>query len=266
MNSVTKDKKILAKIVNGVGRFTINNANKRNAMSKSMWHEMGDVFEDWATKPEVRVIVICGAGDKCFCAGNDISEFADVRNTRTDIATYNQVTERAYKALKNITKPTIAMIEGYCIGGGLELALLCDLQFAASTATFGITPAKLGLGYKLEDVLLLINNISAKSAKELLFTGRKFSADDALRWGLISRIAKPEDLVATINSYVDEIVANAPLSVKAAKVIIQEATKSDKNRNTQLCQALVDSCHESHDYHEGKIAFSEKRKPVFNGD
>ena len=266
MNSIAEDKKILSEIVNGVGRFTINNANKRNAMSKLMWHQMGDIFDDWATNPEVRVIVICGAGDKCFCAGNDISEFADVRNTKANIIAYNQVTERAYKALRSIPKPTIAVIEGYCIGGGLELALLCDLQFAASTATFGITSAKLGLGYKLEDVLLLIENISMKSAKELLFTGRKFSAVDALRWGLINRITEPENLIDTVNTYVDEIVANAPLSVKAAKIIIQEATKSDEKPNTQLCQALVDTCHESQDYQEGQNAFSEKRKPTFNGN
>jgi enoyl-CoA hydratase/carnithine racemase len=266
MNPISENKRILIEIINGVGRFTINNANKRNAMSKSMWQEMGDIFENWAINPEVRVVVICGAGSKCFCAGNDISEFSVVRNTKADITAYNQVTERAYKALKNMPKPTIALIKGYCIGGGLELALLCDLQFAASTATFGITPAKLGLGYKLEDILLLIENISMKSAKELLFTGRKFSADDAMRWGLINRIAEPENLVATVNTYVDEIVANAPLSIKAAKLIIQEAAKTDGNHNTQLCQTLVDACHESHDYQEGQEAFSEKRKPIFNGN
>ena len=242
MNSIIEDKRIITKIVNKVGWFTINNANKRNAMSKSMWCEMGNIFEDWAKNPEIRVIVISGSGDKCFCSGNDISEFAVVRNTKANIIAYNHVTERAYKALKNIPKPTIALIKGYCIGGGLEMALLCDLQFAASTATFGITPAKLGLGYKLEDVSLLIENISLKSAKELLFTGRKFSAEDAMRWGLINRIAKPEDLVATVNTYVDEIVANAPLSVKAAKIIIQEASKSDGNRNSQLCKLLIDNC------------------------
>ena len=266
MNFVTEEKRIVIGVVNGVGRFTINNANKHNAMSKSMWHRMGDVFEDWATNPDVRVIVICGAGNKSFCAGNDISEFAIVRNTKADIIAYNQITERAYKALRSIPKPTIASIEGYCIGGGLELALLCDLQFAASTATFGITPAKLGLGYKLEDVLLLIENISAKAAKELLFTGRKFSAEDAMRWGLISRIAEPENLIFSVNSFVDEIVANAPLSVKAAKVIIQEANKSEEKRNYQLCQALVNTCDESHDCREGQNAFSEKRKPIFNGN
>ena len=235
-------------------------------MSKSMWHRMGVIFEDWATNPEVRVIVICGAGDKSFCAGNDISEFAVVRNIKADITSYNQVTEQTYKAIKNIQKPTIAMIEGYCVGGGLELALLCDLQFAASTATFGITPAKLWLGYRLEDVALLIENISVKSAKELLFTGRKFLADDALRWGLISRITEANDLVATLNTYVDEILNNAPLSVNAAKVIIHEATKSDENCNIQLCQELIDICDDSQDYLEGQNAFSEKRQPIFNGN
>ena len=252
-------------VINGVGRFTINNPRKRNAMSKAMWAEMGAVFETWADDPSVRLIVLSGAGGKCFCAGNDISEFAEVKNSKADISAYNQITERAYKALKNIQKPTIALIEGFCIGGGLELALLCDLQFAASTASFGVTPAKLGLGYKLEDILLLVENVSAKVAKELLFTGRKFSADDALRWGLISHIAKPEDLASMVDAYVAEIVANAPLSVKAAKVIVQEAIKSVSDRDTQMCQDLVDACHESNDYQEGQSAFSEKRKPNFSG-
>ena len=265
MHLASNDDKILAEIDNGIGRFTINNAAKRNAMSKAMWIRMGEVFEAWAIDPSVRVIIVRGADNMCFCAGNDISEFATMRNSKEDIAAYNRVTERAYSALKCISKPTVALIEGFCIGGGLELALLCDLQLAASTASFGITPAKLGLGYELKDISLLVENVSAKVAKELLFTGRKFSADDALRWGLISRVARPEELEKMVDNYVFEIVSNAPLSVKAAKIIIQESIKIPENRDIEKCQALVDACHKSIDYQEGQSAFSEKRKPKFNG-
>jgi len=159
MDNQHSDDKILAEVKNGIGHFTINNARKRNAMSKSMWMRMGQVFDTWSRDDAVKVVVVRGAGSKCFCAGNDISEFTTVRNSSADIAEYSRITEHAYQALKNMAKPTIARIEGFCIGGGLELALLCDMQFAASSATFGVTPAKLGLGYQLADITLLLENV-----------------------------------------------------------------------------------------------------------
>jgi len=171
-----------------------------------------------------------------------------------------------FRSLKNMAKPTIARIEGFCIGGGLELALLCDMQFAASSATFGVTPAKLGLGYQLADITLLLENVSAKVAKELLYTGRKFSAEEALRWGLISQLAPVDELDALVDSYVSEIAGNAPLTIKAAKLIIAEAQKPARDRDMALCEALVDACHESADYQEGQRAFAEKRMPVFRGE
>jgi len=265
MTELNTGDKILAIVEDGIGRFTINNAAKRNAMSKAMWERMGEVFDAWANDPNVRAVIVRGDGDKCFCAGNDISEFATLRNSRESIAEYHRITDHAYGALKNIPKPTIARIEGFCIGGGLELAMLCDIQFAASTATFGITPAKLGLGYKLEDVTLLLENVSPKAAKELLFTGAKFSSDDAMRWGLINRVAPAGELDALVEDIVRNIAGNAPLSVKAAKMIINEAIKPKADRDTSLCQELVDACHDSADYQEGQRAFGEKRKPVFTG-
>ena len=265
MGDAPSREKIIAVIDNGIGRFTINNAGKRNAMSNSMWARMGEVFEAWATDPNVRAVVVRGAGDKCFCAGNDISEFASVRNSPESINEYNRITEKAYDSLRNLPKPTIARIEGFCIGGGLELAMLCDLQIAAEGATFALPPAKLGIGYKLSDIALLMENVSPKVAKELLFTGRQFSAEDALRWGLISRITPAETLDDLVDEYTTEIVANAPLSVSAAKQIIQEALKPPADRDEAQCQALVDSCHDSDDYQEGQRAFAEKRKPRFRG-
>lgn len=259
------DEKIIAVVENGVGRFTINNAKKRNAMSKSMWARMGEVFEAWARGPAVTVVVVRGAGDKCFCAGNDISEFATVRYSVDSVAEYSRTTEHAFAALKTMPKPTIARIDGFCIGGGLELAMLCDLQFAATTATFGVTPAKLGLGYKLADISLLLENVSAKVAKELLFTGRKFSAENALRWGLSSQIAEADQLDALVENYVAEISANAPLTITAAKLIVIEAQKPENQRDLAKCQALIDACHESADYQEGQRAFAEKRQPNFIG-
>ena len=259
------DNQIIAEVDGFIGRFTINNAAKRNCMTLSMWRRMGDVFAAWADDPAVRVIIVRGAGELSFCAGNDISEFAKLRSSPESIANYTAVTDRAYTLFKSVPKPTIARIAGFCIGGGLEVAQLSDIQIAADTATFGVTPAKLGLGYKLDDVQLLTDNVSAKTAKEILFTARQFPADDALQWGLVNRVVAEHDLNETVESTAREIAANAPLSIKAAKIIVGEATKETVHRDTSLCQALVDACHESDDYKEGQRAFAEKRPPLFKG-
>ena len=198
---------ILTEVDGFIGRFTINNAAKRNCMTLSMWQRMGDVFAAWADDPEVRVIIVRGAGEQCFCAGNDISEFAELRSSPENIANYTAVTDRAYALFKAVPKPTIARIAGFCIGGGLEMAQLCDIQIAADTATFGVTPAKLGLGYKLNDVQLLTDNVGAKVAKEILLTARQFPADDALRWGLVNRVVPEHDLDESVESYAHEIAA-----------------------------------------------------------
>ncbi|MBT6093548.1 MAG: enoyl-CoA hydratase [Rhodospirillaceae bacterium] len=248
-----------------IARFTINRPEKRNAMTLAMWQRMGEVFEAWADDPGIRVIVVCGAGDKCFCAGNDISEFAKLRSTPEQIAHYNAVTHHAYSALRNIPKPTIARLEGSCMGGGLEVAQLCDIQIAADTATFGVPPAKLGLGYKLDDTVLLVENVGVKAAKEMLLTGRRFAADDALRWGLVNRVVPAAELDATVQVYADEIAANAPLSVKTGKLMTIEAAKETGERDLSLCQSLVDACNASEDFIEGQRAFAEKRPPNFKG-
>ncbi len=248
-----------------IGRLIIHNPRRRNAMSFDMWRTLGDALEELAVEQPLRVIVMRGAGDKAFCVGNDISEFKQRRSSKQSITEYNAVMARAYQALRGLELPTIARIEGYCIGGGLEISQLCDIQIAADNARFAVTPARLGLGYKLDDVLLLTRNMSAKYVKELLMTGRQFDADEALRMGLINRVAPVAELDAVVEQYAAQIAANAPLSVKAAKLIVAEAVKESAQRNRALCQQLVDACHESADYQEGQSAFAEKRQPNFQG-
>ena len=256
---------LLAEIDGHIARLTINRPEKRNAMTLSMWRALGDQLNDWAGNKQVRVLILAGAGDKSFCAGNDISEFPALRNTTEQRADYDAITSCAYNALRTFPKPTIARIRGFCIGGGLELAQLCDLQIAADTCEFAVTPARIGIGYKLDDILLLTSNISAKHAKEMLFTAARFPSSEALRWGLINRVVSESILEKSVDALASEIAANAPLSVAAAKAIVHESVKEEASRDRELCARLVVECDTSKDRAEGQSAFSEKRKPQFTG-
>ena len=249
----------------GIARFTINRPDKRNAMTLVMWQEFGRIFNDWAKDPDIQVIIVSGAGDKSFCAGNDISEFSKLRSTASDVANYNDIVSKTYEIIQNIPKPTIARIAGSCVGGGLEITQLCDLQIAADTATFGITPTKLGIAYKFEDSLLLVNNIGVKAAKEMLFTAQMFPASDAFRWGLVSRVVPEADLDSKVEQLAQGISANAPLSIKATKFIINETRKVSMDYDFELCQELLDTCTNSEDVIEGREAFLQKRTPKFRG-
>ncbi len=256
---------LLAEIDGHIAWATINRPEKRNAMTLAMWRDLGDLLEVWAKNPEVRVLVLTGAGDKSFCAGNDISEFAQLRATPRQRASYDAVTKRTYDALRTFPKPTIAKIRGFCIGGGLELSQLCDLQIAADTCEFAVTPAWLGIGYKLDDIALLTSSISAKHVKELLFTAGRFPSADALRWGLINRAVSQSSLDEAVKKLAGDIAANAPLSVAAAKAIIHEAVKEGALQDRELCAGLVAECDASEDQQEGQSAFAEKRAPHFTG-
>jgi enoyl-CoA hydratase len=257
--------KLVAQKEGAIGRLMFNNAERRNAISLAMWQALPAVLEDFASDEAIRVVIVCGAGGKAFSAGNDISEFKQLRSTKAGVVAYDAATRRAYKVLSAIEKPTIAMIEGYCVGGGVEVALLCDVQIAADNAHFAVTPARLGLGYKYDDVRLLVDSIGARYAKEILFTGRLFTAAEALHMQLVNRVVPAGELAVVVEDYALAIADNAPLSIKAAKKIIAEAVKTPAAADLDLCQQLVDACHASADYHEGQHAFAEKRKPKFSG-
>ena len=249
----------------GVAHFTINRPEKRNAMTLAMWRDMGKIFEKWEKNQNIRVIIIKGAGEKSFCAGNDISEFGELRSTPQQVAKYSAIVSKTYTLVKSISKPTIAQISGSCVGGGLEITQLCDLQVAADNASFGVTPAKLGIAYKFEDSLLLANNIGIKAAKEMLFTAQIFSANDAFRWGLINRVVPEAVLDTTVEKLATDIAFNAPLSVKAAKLILNETQKIKIDPDLEYCRSLLDTCTNSDDAIEGRQAFQEKRSPDFKG-
>jgi len=208
---------------------------------------------------------VTGAGGKAFVSGADISEFKEKRANEEAAAAYSKVSEAARLKLHETLKPTIAMIRGYCIGGGLATAIGCDIRIAAEGSRFGIPAAKLGLGYAYDGIKKLIDLVGPAHAREIFYTARQFTAEEALRMGLVNQVVPDGELETYVNNYCDMIATNAPLTVRSAKVNIREALKDEAARDLALCKRLVDECFASGDYAEGRTAFMEKRKPVFKG-
>ena len=249
----------------GIARLVLNRPAKRNAIGFAMWRGLGDIFEALADDPGVRVVIVRGAGDEAFSAGGDISEFKALRSNPEGQAAYEQAMRRAFESLSNLPLFTIAMIDGFCIGGGAEVAMDCDVMIASDRARLGITPARLGLGYQLPDLERLVRRVGAHRAKEILATGRLFDAAEALAMGWVNRVVPAADLEATVEDLARSVADNAPLSVKAAKLAVNELMKAPGERNAALCRQLVEDCYASEDYKEGQRAFAEKRRPVFKG-
>jgi len=249
----------------GIGRLLLNQPDKHNAISLEMWQGISKVMEEFANDDDVRVIVVSGAGGKAFSAGADISEFAEKRASEDQVRRYDNTARGACEDLADIDKPTLAMIHGYCIGGGAEIALCCDIRIASEDARFGIPAARLGLAYRWEDVYPLVGLVGPSFAKEILFTGRQFDAHEARDMGLVNRVVSPGELEARVEDYARRIAANAPLTVRAAKRTVAETMKDPEERDLTTIRALIDRCFSSEDYVEGRRAFMEKRKPEFKG-
>ena len=257
--------KIIVETNDGIGHLILNQPNKRNAISLEMWQGIESVAENFSNDNEVRVVVLSGAGDKAFSAGADISQFEENRASKEATEHYNQTVMEALDALDHLNKPTIAMIQGFCVGGGASVATHCDLRIAAENARFAIPPAKLGLAYRWEDVYPLVQLIGPPFAREILYTGRLFTAAEALQMGLVNRVVPISELESYVADYASTIAGNAPLTVHAIKQTIRETLKDPQDRNLSLVEELVNACFASDDYQEGRIAFMEKRKPNFKG-
>ncbi len=254
---------ILASKISGIGHLVLNRPEKFNAISYEMWQGIRTVVEDYSRNDDVRVIVVSGAGGKAFSAGADISQFEKQRGTKEAIKNYNTNVKAAYTALSTTEKPTVAKIDGYCFGGGLAMALFCDLRIASEEAEFSIPAAKLGLGYGYDLLRQLVDLVGAAYAKEILYTARKFSAGEACDMGLVNRVVPQESLDEYVNRYVENIAGNAPLTIRAAKIVIGEILKDPESRDLEMCNRVINTCYESDDYKEGRQAFMEKRKPFF---
>ena len=262
---MTQTDKMLSRKEGGVGIVTFNNPERHNAVSLDMWEATTRILDDFAADEEVRVVVLTGAGGKAFVSGADISKFASERASLEDTRTYNIKTEAAFVGIYEFPKPTIAMIRGYCIGGGLATAISCDIRIAAEGSRFGIPAAKLGLGYAYDGIKKLIDLVGPAYAREIFYTARQFSAEEAFGMGLINRLVPDSELESYVKNYCDLIAANAPLTIRAAKQIAREALKDESKRDMALCKRVVDECFASEDYTEGRTAFMEKRRPVFKG-
>jgi enoyl-CoA hydratase len=255
--------RMIATIEGAIGWMIFNYPARHNAVSMDMWRGVARIVEAFKADPAVRAIVVTGAGERAFVSGADISEFDEKRATPAAIAEYDAIGEHASQLLETMAKPTIAMIRGYCIGGGVDLALRCDIRIASDDARFGIPAAKLGLGYPFSDVNRLVHIVGPAFAKEIFYTGRQFTAAEALQMGLVNRVVPAGELEGSVRALADTIVGNAPLSIAATKRCVGEALKDAGQRNLAACQAAVDACYASADYVEGRTAFMEKRRPVF---
>ncbi|MBT4160628.1 MAG: enoyl-CoA hydratase [Gammaproteobacteria bacterium] len=260
-----KTDKMLAHVDNGIGWITFNNPARRNAISLEMWDGLATSLESFQHDDEVRVVVMLGAGDQAFVSGADISEFDTKRGTAAQKETYGKTMSAANRWLTRMDKPMIAMIQGYCIGGGLATALSADLRFATPDSTFGIPAARLGLGYEYEGLVRLCHLVGPARAKDIMFSARYMGADEALAMGLINRICEVDKIEQEVRDYAAIVAANAPLTVKAAKAAINEAALDPEHRNMEAVRSMIDACFDSEDYKEGRLAFSEKRKPKFRG-
>jgi enoyl-CoA hydratase len=265
MNIQTNTEKLLAHKDGAAGWITFNNPAKRNAMSYDMWLGLDIALNDFIADPATRVIVLKGAGDKAFVSGADISEFKEKRANPEMVAEYNKVSVAIAQKLLHCEKPTIAMIRGYCMGGGLGTALTCDLRICSDDARFGIPAGKLGVGYKYIALKRLVDIVGPSNTAEIFYTARQFDAQEAKDMGLVNRVLPADKLEEYVANYVKTIGGNAPLTLKAVKVCLNEIARDDHERDLALCDRVVDACFASKDYAEGRTAFMEKRKPAFVG-
>jgi enoyl-CoA hydratase len=256
---------MLARKDGRVGIMTFNNPEKHNAVSFEMWEAAEKILDGFVADPEVRVIVLTGAGGKAFVSGADISKFESERASEEAVQRYNALVDKVYSRIYQMPKPTIAMIRGFCIGGGLNLAICCDMRYATESSTFALPAAKLGLGYGYNGLRRYIETIGPAATKEIFFTARQFTSAEAHRWGIVNRIVADDALETTVMDVANTIADNAPLTIATIKRSTVEILKNPDKQDLAKCDAMVAACFASDDYREGRRAFMEKRKPNFTG-
>lgn len=257
--------KMLAAVEGGVGLVTFNQPEKRNAMSIEMWQGLGDILDAFAADPAVRVVVLTGAGDKAFVSGADISQFEKNRSNAEGQVEYDRLTSAGRGKLAGFVKPTIARIRGFCLGGGLAIAMQTDLRIAAESAQFGIPAARLGIAYAFDGLRKLVQLVGPAHARMILYTANRIGAREAERIGLINQAVADAALDEVVLGIARTIAENAPLSIAASKLTINEVMKDPADRDMDKVRRAGATCFDSADYKEGRSAFLEKRRAAFTG-
>ncbi len=259
------DGKILKSVTDGVGVITFNNPEKRNAMSLDMWEGLGQALTELRDDDDVRVVIMTGAGDKAFMSGADISQFEKTRHNAQASEEYSRRSDAQRALLANYPKPTIACIRGFCLGGGMQVAMLADIRIASANSQFGIPAAKLGIAYGYDGLKHLVSLVGPSWARLLLYTGMRIDSAEALRIGLVDRVVADAELWNATSEIARTISGNAPLAIKAAKITIAQVLMDPDRRDMEAIKAIGTACMDSEDFREGRQAFMEKRKPRFRG-
>ncbi|MFL6839402.1 MAG: enoyl-CoA hydratase [Bradyrhizobium sp.] len=259
------DGKILQSITGGIGVITFNNPEKRNAMSLEMWEGLGSALIELRDNPDVRVVILVGAGDKAFVSGADISQFEKTRHNAEASEEYSQRSAAQRALLADYPKPTIACIRGFCLGGGMQVAMLADIRIASDNSQFGIPAAKLGIAYGYDGLRNLVSLVGPSWARLIMYTGMRVDAAEALRIGLVDRVLSDAELWEATMEIARTVSGNAPLAIQAAKITIAQVLKDPADRDMVAIKEIGHACMDSEDFREGRRAFMEKRKPQFKG-
>lgn len=247
------------------GWIVFDQPHKRNAINNAMWAGIPVAMRRFDADPDVRVVAFRGAGTEAFSAGADISEFEKIRSQRSAVSKYDGLLDKVLHAIQDSRKPSVAMIHGYCMGGGLEIALACDLRYAGASGQFAIPAAKLGLAYNVEGHKRLLETVGHARAREIMFLGRRYDANAALSMGLIHGVFPDGELQSHVEKTIQILSENAPLAIANSKTILEEYVKSSGKPDARAMAAAMARCAKSADYQEGRRAFMEKRKPRFTG-
>src|SRR5579864_7155985 len=257
--------KMFAARQGGVGVVTFNQPEKHNAISVEMWLGLAEILDEFGQDPTIRTVILTGAGTRAFVSGADISQFEQQRSNADAQRAYDQQTSVGRLKLASFPKPTIARIRGYCLGGGLAIAMQTDLRIAAPESQFGIPAAKLGIAYGFEGLRNLVSLVGPANARMIMYTGERFGADEALRIGLINRVVAPDELEQHVYDLAQTIASNAPLSIAASRLAIDQVLQDPDQRDHAALARATAAAFDSEDYREGRAAFLEKRKPQFKG-
>ncbi|WP_426440794.1 enoyl-CoA hydratase [Bradyrhizobium genosp. P] len=259
------DGKILQSVIDGVGIITFNNPDKRNAMSLEMWEGFGLALTALRDDPGVRVVILVGAGDKAFVSGADISQFEKTRHNAEASEEYSRRSAAQRALFADYPKPTIACVRGFCLGGGMQVAMLADIRISGASGQFGIPAAKLGIAYGYDGLRHLVSLVGPSWARLIMYTGMRIDSAEALRIGLVDRVLPDAELWDATMEIARTISGNAPLAIKAAKITIAQVLKDPADRDMAAIKQVGIDCMDSEDFREGRRAFMDKRKPDFKG-